>query len=59
MAGPSALAALARPHGAPLAALREETTPTPDGLDVFLASVTKPTPGQSMDGGARFDLGGT
>ncbi len=55
-AGPSALAALAPAHGAALAALREDTMSTPDGLDAFLATVTRPTPG-SVDGGARFDLG--
>lgn len=57
-AGPSALAALARAHGAALAALREETTPTPDGLDAFLATLSTPTPGTAGEGGDAWPYGG-
>ena len=51
-AAPSALAALARAHGAALAALREEPTPATDALDGFLAALTMPTPGMpTTEGG--------
>ena len=50
-AGPSAVAALARAHGAALAALREETTPTPDNLafERLMADALRPTPGSPAD----------